>query len=140
MIINQTDVFGFKQLMSGTDMTKLDPSRISRISSIVLSIERKGKIEYFPIIIKDRYVINLDKWKSNVPILKLPQIEFSFIVLANKIKSMLKSMKVVKGTYSLETQESLLQKLFDTINSKLDINIALLEIIVYIGGYHGLCE
>lgn len=157
MIINQADAFGIKQLLSGTDMTKLDPSRISRISSMVLSVERKGKIEYFPIIIKDgnkygsftykfleyiiktgynidnqdRYVINLDKWKSNTPILKLPQIEFSFIVLANKIKSMLKSMKIVKGTYSLETQESLLQNLFDTINSKLDINIALLEVIVY---------
>ena len=157
MIINQSDAFGIKQLMSGTDMTKLDPSRISRIESMVISVEKNDKIEYFPIIIKDgnkygsftykfleyivktgynidnqnRYVISLDKWKSAVPILKLPQIEFSYIVLANKIKSMLKSMKVVKGIHSLETQESLLQNLFDTINSKLDVNIALLEIIVY---------
>ena len=30
-----------------------------------------------------------------------------------------------------ETQESLLQKVFDMINIKLNVNVALLEVIVY---------
>jgi len=157
LIVSQSNAFGLKDIISGKNMLKFDPARISRIESFILSIEKNGKTEYYPIVVKDgskkgsftykfleyivqvgytldardRYVINLNKWKSNLPILKLPQIEFSYIVLASQVKSMLKSVKTVKGEYSIETRESLLQKIFDTVNSKLEVNIAVIEVIVY---------
>ena len=61
----------------------------------------------------------------------LPQIEFNFLELVTRIKSEFKSLKYIKDIRSVETKESLLQKLFDLVNIKLDVNIALLEVIVY---------
>ena len=157
LIVPQEQSFGLKDLLNGKDISKLDPSRISRIESMIIVVETKEGSEYFPIIVKDgnkrgsftykfleyvveagytldsqdRYVIDLSGWKYVSPIIKLPQVEFSFMVLAAEIKSILKSIKLHRGMRSKESQESLLQKLFDLANSKLDVNIALLEVIIY---------
>jgi len=157
LIVSQEQSFGLKDLLNGKDISKLDPSRISRIESMIIVVDTKGSKEYFPIIVKDgnkrgsftykfleyiieagytldsqdRYVIDLSGWKYVSPIIKLPQVEFSFMVLAAEIKSILKSIKLHRGMRSKESQESLLQKLFDLANSKLDVNIALLEVIIY---------
>ena len=158
IIIDQSEAFGIKDLVTTTNLNKIDPSRIVRLENIIVEATKvDGKKEYFPIKIKsgskygsftykfleyiieygytlddnDRYVISLNKWRSSVPIIKLPQVEFSFIDMSKKIKLLLKNRKVTKDLESDETQESLLQKLFDLVNSKLNINIALLEVIIY---------
>ena len=156
IIINQNEAFGIKDI-TADNIYKLDPARVSRIESITLMVESKKNVEYFPINIKDghkygsftvkmleyilsngftldredRYIIDLSNFKSVVPIISLPQIEYNFLDLATEIKNILKSMNKIGNERFAETPESITQKLFDLLNSKLDINIALIEVMVY---------
>jgi len=158
MIINQAEAFGIKDMTKGVDVYKFNPFRISRIESIILMTEsHDGKQEWYPIVIKDtnkygsftydfleyiveegytlddqdRYIIDLNNWTTTKPVIIMPQLEYNFLALAKNIKAVFKYMTIMKGDRSSETQESMLQKLFDLVNTKLDINIALLEVIVY---------
>jgi len=157
ILLSQEEGFGLKDIKKSSDISKLDPSRITRIESLIVVVETKAGKEYYPVVIKDgtkygafthkfieyildtgytldendRYVIDVSKWKYSSPILKLPQVEFSFLTLAKEVKSALKNIKVVRGVKSSEVPESLLQKIFDLVNNKLDINIALLEVLIY---------
>lgn len=157
LIVDQNSAFGLKDLSPDEDVRKLNPARVSRIESFILNVEHQdGKVETYPITVKngsrygsftydfleyiaeggyyldeyDRYIIDLNDWTKTVAILRLPQVEFNFLALATVITSMFKS-KMENNRYFKETQESLLQKVFDMINSKLNVNIALLEVIVY---------
>ena len=157
IIISQEEAFGIKDLKSVVDIVKLDPTRISLIESMVMLVETKKGNNYYPIIVKDgakygsfthkfleyiitnginldsqdRYIIDLSNWKMNSAILKLPALEFSYLALAKEVKKILKNIKLVKGTKAIDTPETLLQKLFDLINNKLDVNIALMEVLIY---------
>lgn len=156
-IINQAEGFGLKDINGSTNIYKLNLGRVSRVESIIIRISHdSGKIEDVPIYVKqsnrygnfthiflkhvmetgytlnenDDYVIDMSTFKSTDPIITLPQVEFNFLTLAKSIKKEFKSMEVVKGAYSKETPESLLQKVFDLVNFKLNVNIAIIEVIV----------
>ena len=157
LIITQEEAFGLKDLTSVNDIPKLDPTRVSKIESMIVVVENKigrehyiapikdgGKygsfthkfLEYivtngYTLDSKDRYVIDVTDWKYNSPILTLPQLEFSYLELAKAAKMLLKYIKIVKGTKFKDTPETLLQKFFDLINSKLEVNIALMEVLIY---------
>jgi len=157
-IIDQDSGFGLKDINNDTNVYNLNLSRVSRIDSIIIRIEHDGgKVENIPIIVKQAnrygsfthtflkhvikkgyklndnndYVIDMSEFDSTDPIMVLPQVEFNFLALALAIKKEFKSMDVVKNKYSAESKDSLLQKVFDLVNDKLDVNIALLEVIVY---------
>jgi len=158
LIVDQASAYGIKDLTTSMDVRKLNPARVSRISHItILTVDQKGNRELYPINIKtinrygnftydfleyiqtngytltssDEYMIDLVNWKQAIPVIKLPEVEFNFLALSNAVKSEFKFMDIIKGDRSSETQESLLQKVFDLVNSKLDVNIALLEVIIY---------
>jgi hypothetical protein len=157
MIVTQFAAFGIKDLNKTVDVYTLNISRVTRIDSFILVVNDNGKDKYYPIVVKegskygsftyeflkyiintgyvlddmDRYVMDLSGWKSTIPFIVLPQVEFNFLALSKDVTSMFKHMEIVKGVRSSETQESLLQSLFDTVNTKLNVNIALLEVIVY---------
>lgn len=159
LVVNQYEAFGFKDINQSTDIKKLNLSRVSLITKLMLQVdEGEGKITDYPIHIEDNkkkgsftydllsyivkygyslnsydnYVITLDKWDFKNPLITMPELEYNFLTLAKNVKSLFKTIKIVKNEYkSVESPESLLQKAFDTLNYKLDINLALLEIIVY---------
>ena len=160
LIIQQYNAFGVKDLNVNTDVTKLNPTRVSIIYDIIMrTISESGEVNDYPIKIKDsnkkgslsieflqyiiengyaldeydRYVFNINKWNCKNPIINMPELEYDFLALAKNIKFIFKSIEVdKKNPYkSIETPESLLQKVFDTVNMKLDVNIALLEVVVY---------
>lgn len=156
-VITQAEGFGLKDITKNTNIYKLNLGRVSRLKSFIIIITHDtGKIEEIPIFVKqvnrfgnfthlflkhvmdtgytlndnDDYIIDMSTFKSTDPIITLPQVEFNFLTLAMSIKKVFKSMEVVKGAYSKETPESLLQKVFDLVNFKLNVNIANIEIIV----------
>lgn len=160
LIVAQYDTYGLKDLNSKVDIFKINPERVSRINSIVIRVEHgNGELTEHPIMIQEsnkrgsftshflnyiintgyvlddqnRYVINVDNWDYKLPIITMPELEYNFLALANNIKSIFKNIAVDKKdkNKSVDTPESLLQKVFDMVNTKLDVNIALLEIIVY---------
>lgn len=151
--IPQEQGFGIADVPKSNDPYRLNLARVSSLSLIYLSIEESdGSIRELPLHVKqgnrlgnltydflahikkygysldddDRYCIELDNWPTGVSIISLPQVEFSYLDLANTIKGELKYMKDDIGT-----PEAFLHHLFNLVNHKLNINIALLEVIVY---------
>ena len=158
IIIEQKEAFGIKDLNNDVDVYKLNPARVSMLQSIIMvTTDKQGNSEYYPIVVtdgnkygnityefleyivrngytlddQDRYVIDLSGWTTTTAIIQLPQVEFNFLALAKNVKSRFKYLKLNKQGRSIETPESLLQIVFDLINSKLNINVALLEVIIY---------
>ena len=159
IVIHQYEAFGFKDLNRNTDVRKLNLARVSLITKIMLQVdEGNGKLTDYPIHIEDNkkrgnftaevlnyiikhgytldnndnYVITLDKWDFRHPLITMPELEYNFLNLAKNVKSLFKTIKVIKNEFkSNETPESLVQKAFDVLNYKLDINLATLEVIVY---------
>ena len=158
IILEQKDARGLKDLTKGINIYTLDPSRVSRIKEFILrEIDKSGKYEDFFINIEeqrklgmftyefidyvlntgykldaeDRYVIDITDFDTKLPFIKMPELEYNFLNLSNNIKTEFKNLIVEAGESSLETPESLLQRVFDIVNLKLDVNIALLEVIIY---------
>jgi len=152
ILINQDEGFGIKDLNKNINPKKINPGRISKIKSFYLEVEDdKGKIELYEIKVKssnifgvlskefiaylikhgytlddyERIVVDLSEWDKQYPVLYTPEMEFNFLELSKEIKSMFKYMQ------EPEDMDAMIQKLFDLANSKLNINIALLEVIVY---------
>jgi len=151
--IPQEQGFGLTDISNSSDVYKLNLARVSRLNVVYLSIEDANGTTEMPMPVKqgnrygnltynfleyikqhgysldrnDRFVIELDEWKTGVPVIVLPQVEFSYIDLAKAIKNEFKSMK----DDASNTPEALLHRIFELVNSKLNINIALLQVIIY---------
>ena len=157
-VINQQEAFGVKDLSGSTKISAIDPLRVSRIENIGLYIERNGEtVDYIILPIKDsnrygsfthkfiehilnttwtlnsrdEYVIPLDKWNWKQPVINLLDLEYSFKALNKDVAELFRRIKQKRGVGAIDSPELLLQKLFNIVNYKLDINIALLEGIVY---------
>lgn len=157
LIISQEAGFGIKDLNSSVDINKLNIARVSRIDQILIREVSKDKDTTYPIVIttnkrygsftyefldyiiktgfvmddEDRYIIDLAGWTKKDPVISIPEIEFDFKTLLDQIKREVKNMKTDSLGIGYETTESLTQKLFDLLNARLNINVALIEVIVY---------
>lgn len=160
LVISQFEAFGFKDIKTITDVRKLNPSRVSLIVDMILQVDKNGTGEYvdYPIHVKDNYkrgsftyefleyciangytldkhdnyVISLDKWDFNKPLIAMPELEYNFLALAKNVKSIFKKISILKDEFrSTDTPEALVQKVFDCLNVKLDINITIIEVICY---------
>lgn len=157
LAITQREAFGIKDLHPDADIYRLNISRVSSIETIELIQEINNKIERYPIIIKDqnkygnlsyeflayiiqkgysldeagRYLIELNDYDSKKPFIIMPELEYNYVALTANIKSLFRGISIKKGEYSKETPESLLQELFNFVNTKLSINLSILEVIVY---------
>lgn len=152
LILEQAELNGLKVITSGSlSPDKINPARSSKLKTVFLEVNNKAGTDLvsinlhnkssFGVLSKegikyimeneyvldsyDRVVIDLEKWNTKDPLFYTPEVEFSYLDLANEIKSMFKTMK------EDETPESLLQKFFDAVNNRLSINLSLLEVVVY---------
>jgi len=150
--VSQEQAQGIPGIASSADIFKLNLDRVSDITNMVISkTDQAGKTEYVPLVMNqgsrngrfsyeflnhvkkvgyeldgyDRISISLDGWSTGTPFISLPQVEFSYMDLANAIKNEFKYMRTDPGT-----PEAFLHKIYNIVNSKLSINIALLEVIV----------
>lgn len=82
----------------------------------------------------DYYYIDLKDWKYAKPIVHVNDVSFNYLMLVSTIKSIFGGKDKEKDSgdsLDIRTREGLLEKLFNEINNKLSINIALIEILVY---------
>jgi len=157
LIFKQEECFGLKDIKMDKSINIIDPGRVSRLETIIVRYEYKGNVEHYELPIRlgnrygvfelkflnyiiengyeadeyDNYIVDMSNWKFITPILKLPEVEFSFLALSKDTKDMFKTMSILKGGVSKDSPESLLSKVFTLVNSKLDVNIALFEVVVY---------
>lgn len=157
LVIDQISGFGLKDLNPNIDVNKLNTTRITRIEDFYIhKVTDKGE-EYIHIVVRDgnkfgnftytmldyiikngysmdnqdRYVIDLSKWESKTAVVEMPDIEFDYLTLVNQVKRLFKSMETDSIGVGYITPEALLQNTFDLVNYKLNLNIALLEVIIY---------
>ena len=158
LVVDQYNAHGISALTKSTNISNYNPNRVSRLTGFILNItDKTGNTTSYPINIRDgnkygsftleflqhiidvgytlddaeRFVIDLTGWKHTLPVIEMPQIEYNFLRLAQDVKAIFKYMKTEIDRNTLNTPTALLQKVFDIVNSKLDVNIALLEVIVY---------
>lgn len=80
----------------------------------------------------NNFIFSMDSWDYNQPILVMQNKEESFVDLADEVKAMIQSsQKLYKKRIETNAPKVLLQELFDTVNSKLKINILSFEILIY---------
>jgi len=141
---------GIKDL-AGSDVSKVNLVRISSLSTIYISVEDSNStrietlniqhgsrvgalsvpfLEYiqrygYVIDEYDRLTIDLSGWSHGVPVIAMPQVEFSYLDMVKEVKDMFRSIDS-----TTETPEALVHRLYNMINDKLSVNIALLEVIV----------
>ena len=157
IIVTQRAAFGLSFLNSNSDLDKIAPERISRIDSCVLAeIDLKtNAVKYTFIQLKHgsthahfttsfvRYlldrknweydtagdiVISLTGWSDSATFVAMPQVEYSFADIQKGLQELFKR----KSKDVDASQEMILQQLFDLLNVKLNINIAILQVLVYI--------
>ena len=157
LIVDQTSGFGLKDLNPTVNVNKLNTSRVSRIEEIFIreigpgvDLEHPIRIEInkrygaftynfldyvakngFTMDDNDRYVIDLSKWDPKDGVLAMPEVEYDFKTLLVALRHEIKNMKTDEIGVGYETPESLVQKLFDLLNNRISVNVALIEVLVY---------
>ena len=156
----QREAWGLDNVMGTKDVFSINISKISRLSSAILVFESKketveielplkysARRAFFSIemlshimmngyetVDEEFYVVDINDFDNKKPIFMYEKVEFDFAALIKEFKSLLKTRKYKKleDRYKSEyAPHVLVQKLFELINNKLNVNIALLEVMTY---------
>lgn len=155
--ISQDQAFGIKSIVYDNSFSNINPARLSRISNISVIVQNDNKEHIYPIPIsysnrygiftheflqyivqngytldqQFNYIIDLKNWKASMPIIHMPEIEYDFLSLIKEFRSKFNSPKTNDfGVYD-SSPEVVLQECFELINNKLNINMAILAVIIY---------
>ena len=158
IIISRLELPGLTDILLVDDVAEINPSRVSSIKSIGIAtsiIDSDSPIEVnlsqggrnvlltseFLEYIKIRgweinslsaFVFDLDGWDFSLPIFRLPNMEYSFSKHSKAMASIIESrMENLTERTKPESPVRTLVELFDLVNSKINVNIALLEILIY---------
>lgn len=78
------------------------------------------------------FIFTFQHWDFNKPIILVPQKEYSYSRHAAEISAVIESrLKDITDRNHPDSPKSTLMELFDLVNSKLNVNIVCLEIIIY---------
>lgn len=155
LTVARNEAEGLVDLINNLEEKDINPSRISRINKVKLSLNEKGhhidelidvdqrgtsvqltlefliylKRHGWTVDVNNDFVFDLSQWNCKHPLLSLPRLEFSFVDLGRQVKSTIKSSQdKIKQTQSTGSPEVLIQEIFDQVNAKLNINFLCFEI------------
>lgn len=159
LIIDRNEAVGITDIRLFPNIDQITPKRLSSISSIeiVEDMPNGGQVT-IPVLIeqnkrfghfsqeflkfvkekgwatneRDHFVFDMTGWNPRHPVIEIPDMEYSYADHADQIASLIESnTKRLKGQIHPQTPEIVLQELFDLVNSKIRVNLALLEVIIY---------
>lgn len=111
---------------------ELDLSQGGRMASMSLPLLQYIKKYGYETDEKNNFVVDLKDWPSDEVLFTLPDIQVSFSQHGNAIASVVESkFKNMAERVSDDAPFKVLTQLFEMVVSKLDVNIATLETIVY---------
>lgn len=158
LIFKREDLNGLSDIFVYDSLDKINLSKISSISSLVVSYIEKGNdininvvltesnkkpiitMEFLCYIVQQKWVTDVKgnfifdmlNWNFDQPIFKLLEIEYNFSDHSSQMARMIESsMEKIDERSKPDSPESTLQDLFMLVNSKLDVNLACLEVIIY---------
>lgn len=157
--ISRDSLPGLVDLHIAQDVTKINPTRVSTITTIdICTTDSKGKqlvdtvdlsqgnrganlSQEFLYYLKDNgwqtdarvnFVLDLCSWNYSLPLFKMPDIEYSFSDHSKQEAEIIESkLENLNDRQTPESSVYTLQQLFMLVNAKLNVNIACLEVIIY---------
>lgn len=158
LIVSREEAIGLTDILSIDDVANINPIRVSSIECIEVSYRHKDEEISMPIFVnqgnrraimtteflsylkthrwetdgKNNFVFDLVDWNFTLPVMKLPDMEYSYSDHSHQIAKVIESsMKNITDRSTPHSPVSTLQELFSLVNTKLSVNIAALEILVY---------
>lgn len=158
MIVNREEAVGLTDILSIDDVENINPIRVSSIECIEISYSHKGEEISMPLFVnqgnrrailtseflhylkthrwetdgKNNFVFDLVNWDYSLPVMKLPDMEYSYSDHSHQIAEVIESsMKNITDRSTPHSPVSTLQELFNLVNTKLNVNIVALEVIIY---------
>lgn len=160
LIINKDEVAGLTDVITVENIETISPVRISAVEyadisftdsatnipltdmlylsqgnkRVILSMEflKYLRVKKWKVDANNNFVFDLCDWDFNLPIFKLPEMEYSFsdhsVLISRVIESNMRNQKkrAIEGT-----AVSVIQELFSLVNTKINVNLSALEIIIY---------
>ncbi len=160
LIIEQKDVLGILDIQTLDNFDDLNLSRVSSVSLVSVQYDSKNDITSIPIQMGQRnrepfftkdfliyikkkgwtvdnrgcFVIDMKDWSVAKPIMMYPVKHENMGEHSKTVASLIESsIGDIGDRIKSDSPVLLLSELFDTVNKKLSVNIALLEVIVYGG-------
>lgn len=150
---------GLTDILNVSNIDNINPMRVSSIDCIEVSTSPTGngdfketvtisqdgrnavmtkefleylKIKKWSTDARNNFVFDLEDWDFDKPMFKLPEMEYSFSDHSKQIAAMIESnMENITDRSNPNSPISTLQELFILVNSKLNVNLAALEVIIY---------
>lgn len=164
-IVSRDEAFGLTDIHLVNNITDINPARVSEIGTVgivtsqglepvPITLERKGrpalltyeflgylKTHGWELDPKGNYQFDLSNWDFTKPVFRLPDIEYNFSQHSKEIARIIESrMNDIAERVKQDSPASTLVELFDLVNAKLNVNLALLEIIIYASTVRNLEE
>ncbi len=158
LVLSRDEAFGLTDILLISNPEDISPSRISSIKEIgvsmldastdtpeILNINQYNrncilttefllyaKENKWEINSSNAFVFDMSKWDHNLPVFRLPDMEYSYSNHSHQIAKIIESrMKEIDERSKPESAVLTLIELFDLVNSKISVNLALLEVIIY---------
>jgi len=158
LIVSSQEAYGLTDIALVDNVVDINPSRISAVEIVEVMVGTDEAHERHPIIVSHHsrkavftsellqhlktyhwqtdgtgnFVIDFSHWDYSKPILRLPQKEYSYAKHASEISRIVESrVKDITMRSKPDSPKATLMELFELVNSKLSVNIACLEVIIY---------
>lgn len=158
IVVNREEAIGLTDIISIDDVNNINPIRVSSIECIDIIYKHRDEEVTMPIFVsqgnrkailtseflrylkvnrwhtdgRNNFVFSLTDWDYSLPIMKLPDMEYSYSDHSHQIAKVIESsMKNITDRSNPHSAVSTLQELFSLVNTKLNVNIAALEVIIY---------
>lgn len=158
LVVSSDEAVGLTDILSVDNVDNISPIRVSSIDYIEIRTLQKGVELSLPILVSqgnrravltseflkylkihrwetdssNNYVFDLSNWDFSQPVMKLPDMEYSYSDHSHQIAKVIESsMKNITDRSNPHSPVSTLQELFTLVNTKLNVNIAALEVIIY---------
>lgn len=155
-VVSRDEAFGLTDIHLVNNIMDINPARVSEIGTVGIVthtgaaptpvvLERNGrpalltydflaylKTHHWELDASGNYQFDLSNWDFTKPVFRLPDIEYNFSQHSKEIARIIESrMNDIAERVKQDSPASTLVELFDLVNAKLNVNLALLEIIIY---------
>lgn len=164
-VVSREEAFGLTDIHLVNNIMDINPARVSEIGVVTMTTD--GGLNKFPIVLErngrpamityefldylkthgwgldefGNYSFDLSGWDFTKPVFRLPDVEYNFSQHSKEIATIIESRMIdIAERAKPDSPVSTLIELFDLVNSKLNVNLALLEIIIYASMVRNLDE
>jgi hypothetical protein len=158
LIISKEEAYGLTDIEIVHNIEDIAPARVCAIEYIGVNLTSSKPEPLMPICISQNgvsavftlefmkyikthrwetnedgnFIFDLADWDFDKPIFRIPEMEYSFSEHSHQIADIIESkMKEISDRQNPDSPVLTLTELFELVNSKLNVNIALLEVIIY---------